>query len=349
MFMTLSNVPGGSSPTLTEVNLDEYANAHVLIIGDRMGKYLETYKKQITDALSVNTQQPISVKIMAQDHYGLHRSIQLIKQLKKIPPLIIYHGASEEEYERKFFATEIPLILKNFELYRNSKVRTLLQFAPKVSKFIYKNVNRVKFKSILREDKTPYNAQQRLQEMELGYLLYESELEELAQEILSKNRHLIFINTPINFAVLPKRVCEYSTSNNIMAAQNQIFTIIQKGDYKDAFVRLKELNNLAPGNALTLGLLGQSAEHLGETGSATQYYEQANSLDCQSWRSTPVHNAIMQKISDKYNLGLLDFYNIVARDLGQNILFVDELHPQVIYYQKMVEELIKQIKKFLEL
>ncbi|MBF0367017.1 MAG: hypothetical protein HQK50_15695, partial [Oligoflexia bacterium] len=204
--MNVTNDKNATVPTI--LNLDEISTAHVLIIGDRMGKALENYKESIASTLSINTQDTVKIVIAADNHQGLHRSLHLLKQLKKLPPVIVYHGASEELFEKKFFSKDSETILKNIDLYQDHRIQTLLHIFPKISKFLYTLIDRVKMKALPSEDKSDYTTKEAMQALEIGYKLYELELEELIQLAIAKHSQLILMTTPINFEVIPKKICE---------------------------------------------------------------------------------------------------------------------------------------------
>ena len=101
-----------------------------------------------------------------------------------------------------------------------------------------------------------------------------------------------------------------------------------------------------PGNALTHFMLGNACKNLGQFKEAVENFEFASSYDCALWRANSIHNAIIEKYAQKYNLYLMDFHFIVNKDLAQEEnLFLDEIFPQHNYYQIIMEDIKKQFEK----
>ncbi|MBF0300600.1 MAG: hypothetical protein HQK51_17940, partial [Oligoflexia bacterium] len=332
----------------SELNSDDLP--HILIIGDRLGKNLKNYADKLAESLSNDTKTTVKVQVMAENNEGLHRTIYRLKQLKTLPAVIIYHGGSDEGFEKKFHMRESAKILKNIQIYQDDRVKTLVQLAPILSKFIYKPLDRVKIKTDPSEDKTEYLAKERQTYLEISYKLYEMELEELIQLVTSKGKNLILLTVPINFDVYPKIVCENSSSEQVINAQNEVFELYKNENYKDAYKEFLELKKIMPGNALTYFMLGKTCKNLGQYKEAVENFELASSYDCSLWRGNAIHNATIEKFAQKYNLYLMDFHFIVNKDLAQEEnLFLDEIFPQHPYYQNIMEDIRKHIKKVLNI
>ncbi|MBF0359935.1 MAG: hypothetical protein HQK49_02935 [Oligoflexia bacterium] len=332
----------------SELNPDDLPQ--ILVIGDRLGKNLKNFTDKLAESLANETRATIKISVLAENNEGLHRTIYRLKRLKLLPPVIIYNGGTQELFEKKFHIREANKILSNIKTYQDDKVKTLLQLVPVLSKFIYHPLDRVKLKSEPYEDTSEYAAQERGQRMEISYKLYEMEMEELIQYVSSKGKNLILINVPINFSIYPKVVCENSSSDNIIKLQNEYFELLKNENYKDAYNGLIELKNIMPGNALTYFMLGKACKNIGKFKEAVENFELSSSYDCSIWRGNAIHNAIIERYAQKYNLPLLDFHLIVNKDFAQeDNLFLDEILPQHTYYQKLMEDLKKQLKKSLNI
>ena len=81
---------------------DEIQNSQILILGDRQGKHLDAFLPELTKEVSVNLRKPIKIFNWSSNGDGLHRSLEKLKSLKKIPPLVVVYGTSQEFYEKKF-------------------------------------------------------------------------------------------------------------------------------------------------------------------------------------------------------------------------------------------------------
>ena len=86
----------------TEINdLKAASEANVLIIGDRMALNLHEVMQNLTRQASPGFSEPLEIYNWGKKNEGLHRSLKKLQTLKKIPELVIYHGASEEYFEKK--------------------------------------------------------------------------------------------------------------------------------------------------------------------------------------------------------------------------------------------------------
>ena len=81
------------------------SNAPILIIGDRLGNRLSKYKNMMADTISSNLSKKVEIVSIAMDGEGIHRTLEKIKKLGKLPLITIYIGGSEESYEQSLYAS----------------------------------------------------------------------------------------------------------------------------------------------------------------------------------------------------------------------------------------------------
>ena len=327
------------------LNNDSISNAQILIVGDRFGVKLNTYLKYLNKLITETINTRLSFYNLSKNHEGIHRSIAKIKSLKKIPPLVIYHGGSEEFYEKKFLIRDYDKILSNIKKYENDLFLSTLMLFPILSKFTYTPNTFIQLPSnkiIKHSFKYPDNFQ--LLRFELVYKLYELELEQFISEVKNRGSNLIFIIPPINLNSPPKKICKQSTTYQIQQEQNKVESLIKEKRYKEALIKIEKLKDPNRPNARTIYLNGQIFYEQGYFSQAKVLFEKATAYDCNDERHNYIFNVILKKIATKHNIPHINFHEIVNDFLGHNTLFVDKFFPQTIYYYKLIEKLNSKIQ-----
>jgi len=321
--------------------------AGILIIGDRMGYALAKYAHNLSLELSKQLKAKVKIASLASPSEGLHRTLKRIKQ-KNLPKIVIYLGASEEFYEKKFYNKSVDDFLVNFDRYQDSRLRTLLYASPIFSKFIFKKIDRIQLNENIIQHDVDYDGVKFQKRAEVFYKIFELEFEELLKYTQDKKIHLIVVTPPINLDIRPKRVCENAINKKIIEIQRQALDKIKNNDFKSSFNILEGLKQESQANAITQFLLGLTQKKLGNLKSAYHHMSLANAFDCKFWRSNIVYNSILKRYADLYEVPLVDFQAMIYQDWNKNILFQDDLFPQHIYYEKHISELALIIKPFLK-
>jgi hypothetical protein len=325
-------------------------DAPIVMVGDRMGVRLEKFKDMMAATISTNLSKPIKIETLSSEQFGLHRTIQLLENIKgKFPKIIIYHGASEEEVEYRFLTDEHKNIMKNFELYNNPKIQTLLILFPILSKFIYEQINHIRLDDVVVPDPNTYTEKQQLKRVEVHYKMFEVELERMLRLIREKDSIAVLFTTPINPNVQPKITCPSSQNADIDDKLKAVINDIKRKDYKTAYKKAKIAHYLALGNAQAHYIFSRVAKQLGRVKEAHQALEHASSYDCKRWRSDGVYNAIIRKMAKKYDAFLFDFDYYLRDNWKSNITFFDDIYAQDLYYQNAVKSVGRLIKKSLRL
>lgn len=332
----------------TEIN--KIQNSDILIIGDRFGQSLNKYLPGINENISKNLRNPLKIYNWSKEREGLHRSIRKLKSLKKLPPMVLFFGASEEFYEERFLTRDRKIFERNLNIFKNEKFSSILLSFPWTSKFLYKSPTKFFY---LKDEIKPFKKARSSRTSQLRaeyiYKYFQLELEELSAFIREKGSTLVFVTAPINLEVAPRIVCENSITNTIMIEQNDIEKLIKKGKSKVALARLKMLLEQSFGNATTYFQLGRAHLLQGNIKEAKKNLLLATAFDCGNWRSNPIFNKILKNHAKKNDISLVDFSTIVESGLARNITFVDDIFPQSIYYNKLEEELILVIKQVFKL
>lgn len=322
------------------------SKADILIVGDKMGRNLSLYTKPIEDDFSQTSKRKINIFNWSQNYEGLHRTLHKIKSLKKLPPLIIYHGGSAEWFENKFDPIDHDRILFNFHQFDNDKISSLIFTFPILSKIFYKKINQIKLSKFNLN--TKYYTDTDFKKMEVSFKIYEYELNELIDYVKRNNSNIILITSPINAQIPPKMACPDSITNTIIEVQQEIENLLKEGNYKDAYTKALELSKGSISNAHTYFLLGISAKYNNEFQIARENLINANVYDCYNWRGNSVYNSIMLKKAKKFQIEVIDFATtILNTQLTSEEVFFDDFFPQNIFYNNLIQELNSVAKKYL--
>lgn len=321
----------------------------VLIVGDRMGKVIENYHNLLIEKSSANLKTPLPIYNWSQEHENLARTLAKLRSLKKVPPVIIYHGASEESYEKRFAIKDAKTILQNFDRQQDAKLMTIIMTIPFLSRIIYGPTNLITFSQDIHKDESQYTAEARQLQAELNYKIFEAELQDLIRWSKEKKTHLIILNTPVNLEALPHQVCENTTSENLKSYQDELAARIARDDFKLTASELEELTQKVIGNSLSFHMLGTVYLKTGKFTKAREEFIKAAAYDCSPWRTNPIHNILIEKYARQENVIFIDFDRLVNRNLGRDATFISEIYPQNIYYQQMAEVLAQKIIEVLRL
>lgn len=339
-----------NSKQYKSADLEEIRNSDVLIVGDRYGKHLDKYIPEVNETLSKNLRNKLRIYNWSEDHEGLHRTLTKLKLLKKLPPIVIYVGGSEEFYENRILTADKNTYEYNMKIFKDDRFSSLLMTIPDISKVLYKKPIKYFF---LDESIKPFTkassaiiSQLRA---EFVYHYYTMQLEELASLSREKGSTFIYITPPVNLEIAPRVVCDNSISKTIMQEQNDINKLIERGKSKEATSRLKSLLSQSIGNAQTYYLLGKALLNQGRIKESKENFNLAATYDCGNWRSNIIFSKMITASAKKNNIKVLDFAEIVESGFGRNITFIDELYPQAIYYSKLQNELILTIKTILNI
>jgi hypothetical protein len=326
------------------------ADAKILFIGDRMGtrlnNHIPIFKKEVSKGLN----GPLDIFNWSEKNEGLHRSLDKLKHLKKLPKIVIYHGTSEEFSEKKFNLRDTKKFFANFKTFEDKKKLSLMTILPLLSKVLYKKLKYVPLTNDIKPLKMQkINSFQRQKMMEISYKLFQIELLELINLTQNNGTQLIVLTAPINLDQRPKGVCQKATSGPIEKEQVKIEKLLDSEDSKMALRRAIDLTKKTISNSLSYYLLGQAHKNKGHYQKAKIALELASAYDCSFWRSNAIFNNIIRKITIKQNVILIDFDNMVNESFGTDAQFIGPLYPQSVYYKKLMSELVKNARKILNI
>jgi hypothetical protein len=329
-------------------DLKSAESANILIVGDRMAGPLSNYTKEVSEELGKNFKIPPQIYNWSKPHEGLHRTLFKLKSLKKWPSVIVYLGASSELYEKTFSINDIGALQKNFQIYDDEKMISLIITFPWLSKILYKKMSYIELGPV-KEYKNNLGGSDRMKEKEASFMLFQYELKEMIELVKDKKSSLVLITTPLNLEVPPKEVCSISTSQTVIEVQQEIEALIQQGNYKKAYSDSLALANETYSNAKSFYLLGKSSMSVGDLKLARESLNKATVFDCANWRGNAVFNSIIRSEAKKHQLHLVDFDLMMSSALSGEGLFLDEILPQNLFYQNMVTELKDILKTLLSM
>ncbi|MCO4754637.1 MAG: hypothetical protein KC478_09140 [Bacteriovoracaceae bacterium] len=323
--------------------------APILIIGDRLGHRFGSFAQIMAKKVSTNLTKPIKIQSIAEKGEGLHRTLQKVKSLKRLPLIMIYLGSSEESYESRFHTQDIPTIKKNLAIYNDDRTKTLLMIYPELSRFLYFPVNYKKLPEIPKLDEQDYSPIVIQKRNEITFKLFEQEIDELMSYAKDRNSYFIALSTPLNLDAKPRSSCPGSFDPQLKPKLDQVIELVKKKDFKQAYSISRELSLLAQSNARILFIHGKVAKALGKFKEAQKHLELAAAFDCSNWRGSPVYNSILKASAQRHDAAYFDFNEMLKRHWSDNIVFLDDIYPQNLYMEKTANAIADRIKKLLKL
>jgi hypothetical protein len=324
-------------------DLELAENADILIVGDRMAAGLDNVKSSLLKGLSKDFSTDLSIYNWAEENEGLHRTLDKLSSLKKYPGIIIYQGASREFYEEKFKLSGAGEFRNNLEKFKDPKTISAIMAYPLFSKFIYSYKNLIQLGTKPQKFQGERASQEMQKIFEIGYQLFELEMDKLVEMAGEKNFSLFLLTSPINLKVPPKEICSNSTTPSLENELSEISNLLKEGKSKESFERLNILGNSLQGNAKIYYLLGMSLENMGRFEDAALALNQGSAFDCYPWRSNIVFNNIIRSQSGKKNIFMVDFDRIVNQNFGIRNLFMDEIFPKIEFYDILGDEISPMI------
>ncbi len=332
------------------LDYQQISDSNVLIVGDRMGKYFAKFKDLFLSEGSKNLTTTLKLYDWSEDNEPIYRTIAKLKALKKLPPIVIYHGASTELYETHFNVSDNKIIKDNFEIYKDPVLVSAMMALPFLSRLLYSRpqIITIDGNSPAKESDEIFASAKMQINMELKYKLYETEVEQLIKLVQKRKSHPILVTTPINYLEPAKSTCANATTPSVESKLDEIEQLFSNGDYKTAFVEADELSKVAVGNSKVLFWLGKLFKYTGNNRAALKTLKTSAALDCSSWRGSPIFNAIISKKTKSLGAKLLDFDSIVYQQYWNEDLFLDSIYPNNQYYEQASEIMSKYINELVQ-
>jgi hypothetical protein len=332
-----------------EIYSNQGIDAPIVIIGDSMSERLATFKDVLSKKMSTKLSKDIKIQIMANEGDNVQRSLMKLRKLKKAPLVIIYMGNTDTSYESLFKSSQIPSIDKNFELYNNDYIKSLIMIYPPISRLLYTPVKRKQLTGNVIKNEIEYKDLLTQKRLVTNYKLYETGLDELIKFTKRRGSFLIPMTTPLNLISVPKKSCYGSMTEDGTSDLKLLKDLLRKKDYKSALNTSKDLALIYSSNSQALYLHGLVSRKLNLKEQSQRYLELAIAYDCKNNRGNPVYNSILKKISNKYQIEYFDFHQLVVDESYKNYTFLDDVYPQDIYFTKAVDVLAYKLKNLLKL
>lgn len=323
--------------------------APIVIIGDRIGKRLATFKKELSNKITENMVKKIKILDLTGDKEGLHRSLHKLKSLNQVPLVTIYLGNYDQAVEDKFLLNQINTIKLNFDIYKNEYFKSLMMVFPLTSQILYSPLKKLKLGPVV-SDRLEIEDDFYFQKiMEIEYLLYETQVDELLSYIKKRNGFIIPITTPIKLTSPPKKSCYGSLDKTSQDQINNLKKLIKNKNFKDAYTVSKELALIHSMNANILHTHAIISKKINKYDEAISFFEKAAIYDCKNINGNPIFNKILKKVAKNHKIKTLDFAKLIDDASKSNVTFLDDVYVQDIYFEKLVNILALQIKQLLKL
>ena len=339
--------PGGFIPypyrfePLELVGVNEASQSDVLIVGDRMGQRLAFYTR------SWEERGKVKLYNWSETGEGLHRTLNKLRHLSSIPPIVIYHGGVDEFFEKKFHpAKHYQEIRRNLITYqKNRKTFWARQFPALAAFFLYSNSGWVSLEAKPTFNADQYEAGDKQRQMELVYHLFRMEFGELLSFFKEKKSTLIVVTPPLNLGMAPGAVCANALSAPLEIRQKRLERQLEQGSGEELLSAADQLVRDSPGNARSLYLRGLAYKGVGRLREAKASLYRAGAYDCDTSRGSIVFNKIMVMAAEKQNLTVIDFNSMVNNNFGEEGLFIENLFPKKDYYQQLIGRLEEMVRR----
>jgi hypothetical protein len=332
-----------------ELKVKKSVDAPILIIGDIMGERLGSFKSKMIENLSINLSKPIKVISIAKKNNNIHRVLNQIKIMNRLPLIIIYLGGFQEAEEKLFYKVHMNTILENFELYNDNTIRTMLMIFPELSRVIYHNHKRIALDSNYEIHTAP-KADNIKQKMNIiSYKMFEAAMEELTNYITKASSLFIPITPPLNLNLAPIASCYGTLTGDSAQDYVSLTETFNKKDFKNALNLSSDLSLINPHNAEISYMQSQILRKNGLHKEAQEFAENALIYDCKRIYGNKVYNTIIKKMAKKYKVQYFDFHQFLYDKSQENVIFLDEIYPQDVYFNQLIDKLSHVIKTKLRL
>lgn len=331
--------------------IDQISHAQILLIGDHYSLTLEKYLRSNDGPLArtaIKLKAPLNLVTVSAEHLALHRINFLLKKVKKLPPLVIFHGSGSEYFEKKIDPKDFWSYKHNVKLFQNPTIATLVMSFPIIGRLVYRPLHYQIMRKITKNNEE-LEPDSKMNFIEINNILFHYELEKLAQHLRKSNSDLLVITTPVNLQKAPNEACAQSVTSKVIEFQNEQLNKINQQNYKEAFNALEKLVASSPGNALSYHLLAKAAQGLGLFPKAKDSYVKANAFDCSPDGSAVIINQVVRQWVQRNSFKMIDFDEDISHQIGRNDIFINDKYPQDYYYQQVLTSITEAIMRHFRL
>ncbi len=324
-------------------------DAPILMIGDQLATRLYNFKEVLSQRISSQMTKNIKIETLAEKNLNLPRLLAKLKSLPRLPLIILYFGNNHEEYEKLFHSASIPTINKNFELFENDIIQSLIMIKPSISRLIYTPLAKVELSSDIIEDKSDYSQIIWQKRKMIQFKIYEWGLDELFRYTQRNNSMLIPITTPLNYTLQKVEGCLGSIDSSGQEEYSKVTKLLQEKDFKQAYQTSQDLVSINNLHAPSLRRHAQISKKLNRNTESQKHYELSSIYNCNPKGSSIVYNQILKRKAEQYGTSYIDFYQMIFDFSYSDKTFLDETYPQDIYFEKLSSLLAIKIKRLLKL
>lgn len=321
----------------------------ILLVGDKMALRMKTFIPEIQELISKNLTKPVKIKTLAIDGENIHRTLAKIKQLKKMPLIILFMSNLDAEVESIFNSNQLSEINENIKLYNDDFLKSLMMIFPFTARFIYKPIKLTVLKENIVPDINIYPEEVFLKRKEVSFKLYESSLDELIQFTKKRNSIIIPITSPLNLKIPPKSACYGALNQDFFGDYLKFNKMYEQNKMRDALEIGKDLVLVAPNHSNILFRYAKALHSMNMMTNAQTFYENAYAYDCSKRFGHPVYNSILKKVSNKNRVKYFDFHQLVTDASMRDESFTEDIYPQDVYFEKLAKAIAMDIKSILRL
>lgn len=337
--------PYSFSPPLAPSPLAQ--EAQVLIVGDRLGGWFNRHVDSLREKVSEGLAQELKIYNWSARGEGLHRTLEKIRSLEDIPPVVIYHGGSEEFYERRFAPEDVQTVGVNLSRFKERPFSSFPLLAPLFYSSYAKG--QVLGSAPIAESLEEMGGVDKFHHMEQTYALFSAEWSLILDTLEAQGSRMIAVTTPINILREYRLPCPVGLTQELEGGLDSIEEDIKGGRTKIALEKLPNLITLLPTYARLHYLLGRAHLIQEQYALARESLDKAAIFDCGLWRGSQVFNSIIRKETLERNHYLIDFHGDIHKFLGRGPLFEDDIYPREEFYRALVEALATLVRSSLNL
>ena len=328
---------------------EQAGRAHVLVIGDRLGIKLDEFLPSLNDKASEGLKERLRIYNWSQAGEGLHRSLAKIRSLNKLPPVVVYHGGSQEFYERRFHPDDIDTLRHNLSLLATSRLKALITRSQILAKLIYRSYQKpVSLNPKPKEDEEELDEMTKLRSFEHTYFLFEIEMDRLVSSVTSRGSNMLIITAPTDILEEYGQLCPKSTTASLDTRLDGLELMVKRGRSKLAVDGLRRLAQLSPTNSRIHYILGRAYLELGRRLDARESLERATAFDCEPRGGNIVFNTAMARLALRHSQPFIDFHGDIHTLLGQVAIFQDS-YPHDLFYEALVNKSSDIIRSLLDI
>lgn len=335
------------APPQDEIKLAQQAD--ILILGASSAGNLKRFTPEFVAQTKTYLKKPLTIYNWSSTGETMAQTLRKLKSLKKPPTLTIYHGGGDELWTKRFHLSQGPKIVRNINLSRDDSKMSMMLTFPLLSRLFYEPIQYVNIGLIPKEHDSSELSDLKIQQiLKLHYSLYRQELADFFKYFKEKDAKVWVVTQALNIEKPPLKSCDGHKYVQHIPKREAIRKLLKENKYKEANRAALALTSQTLSHADDYYLLGQSYLKSGRFSAAKRAFYQALMFDCSLKTGTPIHLKMLMEEAEKRKYLVIDFNRLVTDELGRNKLFFDETTPQDIYYEKLIELLVEEFKKFLK-